>query len=351
MAQQPPVGTPLAGNAPTNADWGAGQWTGAGGGPQAQQFYAWQDFAKTFGRNPTQAELDQYSAYYASPGDPNRANIPTGNQAIASYYQQQNAPSAIDLQNQQVQQAQGAYTSQKGTINPQLGQMWQSMLGRAPTQDEMTHFGSLLASGQTDPYELQNYLKQTPEYANSQDAQFRQQLGGQMNDINGQFFSRYIQPSVMSQFASSGRDVSGASTGLQYALANAAKDLQLNSQQYLTGLGAQQYQGRQGVATQGYEAQLGQQYGVQNASLGNAISNQNNQLGQNWASTQYGRQSNDLMNYLRNLPKQGSNPFTSALSGALSGAALGTGKGGPGWGTAIGAAGGGLFGYGAGGGF
>lgn len=71
------------------------QYGGRGGGQQAGQYYAGQEFSKLFGRNPTQSELDQFSNYYLG-ADPNIANVAGGNQAISSYFNQQqqaaNAP-------------------------------------------------------------------------------------------------------------------------------------------------------------------------------------------------------------------------------------------------------------------
>lgn len=46
------------------------------------------EFNKLFGRNPTQSELDQFTNYYQG-SDPNIANSAGGNQAISSYFNQQ----------------------------------------------------------------------------------------------------------------------------------------------------------------------------------------------------------------------------------------------------------------------
>jgi hypothetical protein len=71
------------------------QYGGAGGSNQAGQYYAGQEFAKLFGRNPTQSELDQFTPFYLG-ADPNIANVAGGNQAVSSYFNQQqqiaNAP-------------------------------------------------------------------------------------------------------------------------------------------------------------------------------------------------------------------------------------------------------------------
>lgn len=323
-------------NARNNPYWSKG------GRENDARAWAFQGLYQSLGRSPNTDEIAQALPAYMGT-DPHRTDVASGDAWATQYKLQQNAPTAQDLWQKQQQASQQQYTGNADKWNGQVNALFQQHLGRAASQDELSHFGTLLATNQTDPYELTNYLKQTPEYTNAQDTQFRQQLSGQLNDVNSQFFKQYIQPSVIGQFASQGRDVSGASTGLQFALANAAKEMQMNTQQYMAGLGAQQYGGRQEQARQDYEAQMGQQYGRQNASFGNQISNQNNLLGQGWASANYGRQSNDLMNYMNNQRRAGPNPWISAFGGALQGAAAGGARGGlPG--AVAGGVGGGLFG-------
>lgn len=259
---------------------------------QNAQSSAWNDFRETFGRNPTQAELNQAAVAYMS-SDPHFENVAGGRGWIANYFQQQNAPTALDLYNQQQQKYQGQASQHFDTVSG----VFQSLLGRAPTQDELNHFGTLIASGQTDAYQLQQYLQQTPEAQNAADAKFRQQISGELNNVNQQFFGQYIQPNVMSQFASQGRDISGASTGLQFALANAAKEMQTNTQGYLANLSASQYGQNKSQATSDYQTQLAQQMGIQNASLGNQISNQNNLQQQGWNWAQNASQNQNLMDF------------------------------------------------------
>lgn len=337
---QPVVGTPLA---------SLPQYGGAGGGQQAQNYYAGQEFAKLFGRNPTQAELDQFSGYYS--GDPNMANLAAGNSAISAYYQAQSAPTPQDIFNRQQQQ----YKQNAPQFHDQVAQQFQSLLGRAPTQQELDHFGTLMASGQTDAYQLGQYLQQTPEYANAQDTQFRTQLGGQLNDINSQFFTKNIQPSIMGQFASQGRDVSGASTGLQYALANAAKEMQTQTSQYLAGVGASQYQGREAQATSDYQNMLSQNYGLQNAGVGNQMSMNNALFGNSLNFANTSQQQGQLMSYLRGMGRGSGTNWGSigGLAGGGLGAGLGFMAGGPagamlgyGIGSGVGGTAGGLFGGG-----
>ena len=162
MAQvyQPPTGeTPLAGDAPTQ--WGQGQWQGTGGGSQAQQFWAWQDFAKQFGRNPTQSELSMLAPSYMG-GNDQVTNRSAGQGAIASYYNSlANTPSNI-MANQQ-QQALDAYNKNPGQFDGQTNQIFQQMVGRNANTDEAAHFGSLLASGQIDSYGMSQLLGQSQE--------------------------------------------------------------------------------------------------------------------------------------------------------------------------------------------
>src|ERR1039457_1136172 len=75
------------------------QYGGAGGSLQAASYYAGQDFLATFGRNPSQQELNQLAPTYM--GDPNIANQAGGRAAIAQYYQNI-ANSPANLQKRQL---------------------------------------------------------------------------------------------------------------------------------------------------------------------------------------------------------------------------------------------------------
>jgi hypothetical protein len=81
------------------------QWGGAGGGAQAAAVYAYQDFMNQFGRAPSQQELAQFAPYYMG-ADPNIANVAGGNQAISSYFNQQNQIAQAPQQEAQQIQAQ-----------------------------------------------------------------------------------------------------------------------------------------------------------------------------------------------------------------------------------------------------
>src|ERR1700719_574987 len=211
----------------------APQWGGAGGGQQAAQVYAYQQFQKSFGRAPSQQELDQLTPAYMGV-DPNIANVAGGNAQVAAYYQQQtNTPQ--NVYNQQ----QNQYLNDAPKFSGQVGQVFQSALGRAPTADEATHFGALMASGQ-DAYQVQQALQQTQEYQNTANTNFQNQLQGQLQQSNSTYFNQYIAPSLQAQNALSGQ--APGSSALTGQLANAALQQNQGLQNFLAGTTAQNYQ-------------------------------------------------------------------------------------------------------------
>ncbi len=324
----PPSGEPLIQSLP--------QYGGAGGSEQAAEYYAGRDFYAQFGRNPTQSELSMLAPSYLS-GDPNIANTTGGKSAVASYYNQlANSPGNIYKKQQSDLQAKAPqfYDSVNG--------LFQSNLGRDATDAEKTHFGMLLASGQ-DPYEIQQALQQTTEYQTNATQKFSDQLKGQLQQSNQDYFQKYILPSIQSNNAMAGRTQD--SSGYQAQLANAAQQQNYNLNDYLAQVQAGGYQSAMSNNSANYQQLLGQQYGLQNANI-------SNQLANNAANTQYNQNLNMYQlqqqaynNYLRNYGKTQNNALGGGLQGALSGATTGFMLGGP-WGAlAGGVAGGGLGAY------
>lgn len=237
----PAGGTPLEGAVPEN--WGTGQWQGTGGGTTAQQYSAWRDFAKEFGRNPTQQELDMLSGAYA--GDPNITNSSQGKQAIANYYMNQSQTPANIYANQQKQWAADApksYDTVRSIVK--------SMYGRDATQDELNHYSTLIASGQADPYEIQQFIQSTPEYQNAQDKQFRSGLDTELQKSDTDFFNTQ-KGNIAQQFAMMGRATSPA---LDVALTQLASQLNSERGKYMAQLSASQYGGNKNAALDEYSA-------------------------------------------------------------------------------------------------
>lgn len=304
----------------------------------------WGAYKTIFGRAPTQAELSAAQPSYGTSGVTGVLGF------VGNAYQAQNAPTATQLQQQQQQQTTAAYTAGQSGFDQTTSGAFQSLLGRAPTQAELEHFGGMLATGQTDPYELQTYLQQTPEYQTTQNTNFQTSLGKQLNDVSGQYFQKYVAPDIQGQFAASGRDVSGASTGLSFALADAANKVNLQNQQFLAGTSASLYGNSQQAALQNYQGMLGQQYGLDNASFGNQLSNYNNTLAQGWNSANTLSQDNFIKQALGSYKSPGNGSGIGSLIGGGLGAAAGAYFGGPtgamaGYsaGSGIGGSAGGLF--------
>lgn len=309
MAYNPPSNEALLDNNPY-----AGV-AAAGGSDTAANNWAFQDFVKQFGRNPTQSELSMLSPSY-SIGDPNLLNLSAGKAQIASYFNQL-SQTPENLYNKQQDDLKGKAPQ----FYDQVNQTFQSNLGREATDAEKTHFGMLLASGQ-DPYEIQQALQQTTEYNTKQNSQFTDQLKGQLQSSNSDYFSKYIMPSIQAQNAQAGR--SQDSSGYQAQLANAAQGQNYDLQNYLAQVSAQGYQGSVNQNANNYQALLGQQYGLQNSNISNQLNNQANNQQYNQNLAMYQMQQQAYNNYLKQYGKRGGwvNDLSSGLNLANSAANL-----------------------------
>lgn len=291
----------------------APQWGGRGGGLEAAKVYAFNKFAQTFGRNPTSQELDQLAPSYIG-ADPNIANNAGGDAQVSAYYQQlSNTPQNI------YKQQQDQYLTDAPKFADQVNGAFQSNLGRAATQDELTHFGALLASGQ-DPYQVQQALQQTQEYQNTQNTNFQNTLKDQLQGSNSEYFNKYILPSIQAQNAMAGRTQD--SSGYQAQLSNAALEQNQGLQNFLAQTTAQNYQNSVGNATNQYANLMNQQYGLQNAGVNNSLSNQASNQQYNQNLNMYQMQQQAYSNYLDRYGKRDNG------LGGLIGGGLGAGLGG-----------------------
>lgn len=277
-----------------NASWGTGQWQGAGGGDTAQQYYAGKEFYKLFGRNPTQSELAQFSGAYA--GDANRTNTAQGNQAVSQYFQNfSNSPANVYA----TQQKQWAAKAPENYAS--VGQIVQQLLGRQATQDELSHYGTLIASGQADPYQIQNFIQSTPEYQNTQDKNFRTGLDSDLQKSDSAFFDTQ-KGNIAQQFARMGRATSPA---LDVALTQLASQLNSQRGQYLAQVSASQYGGNKAAALGDYgKTQQGVSDRITQNTAGIYGNNQNLNTRLN-SITDYNTQKNDYMDSLGRQNKPG----------------------------------------------
>lgn len=307
---------------------------GAGGSEQAAQYYAGQDFAAMFGRNPTASELAALAPSYMS-GDPNIANQTAGRAQVSAYYNSvANNPTNIAA----AQQAQGLakYQAAQAGFDATTNAAFQQATGQSATSDELSHFGSLLATGQIDAYGLSQLAGQTQQAQQYQTQQYQNQLSSNLQQTQGNYFQNYIEPSILSQSAAAGRDPN--SSGVQQAGVQAGQQQNYQLQNYLAQFGAGQYgqsaQNQQGV----YNQYLNQQYGLTNAGISQQLAGQSNLANQNQNMANQSYQQQAYMNYLNNYGK--SNGIGGALTGLLSGAATGYKS----TGSPYGALGGGILG-------
>src|SRR3990167_6925266 len=196
-------------------------WGNILGGPAAQAQSVYTNFMKLMGRPPTQAEVDEYSL------------MPGGAPGItAAVFNLKNSPDNIYKRQQE--------EYQKGAPDKyaDVGSAFKGLLGRDATQEELDHFGKLLSSGQVDQYQLQEFLKQEPEYLQNQDAQFREGLSGELSGYDKQYLEEQALPAIQSAYAKQGRSFEGS--GFKQAVANTAGAQNIERQKYLAGLSASQ---------------------------------------------------------------------------------------------------------------
>lgn len=199
------------------------------------------DFMELLGREPTASELalaiPQYQQDWNG-GETGRAYVA---QFAEGEKQKANSPEA----------KMAAAKAKAGEYYGNIDQMFQSSLGRAASDAEKQHFGTLMATGDYDAYTIGQFLQNLPEAVRAEDAKFRQSLSSELQGQDAQYFNEKVLPSIQSQFAQQGRDV--RSSGFANSLAQAATQQNRQRESFLSNLSAQQYQGNKGNARADYE--------------------------------------------------------------------------------------------------
>lgn len=230
-----------------------------GGSDSAAQQWAYLDFQKQFGRNPTQSELNSLAPSYST-GDTNKLDLSRGKQTVAQYFQNfSNTPDQINKTNQD------KYLKEAPQHFDAVNQVFQSQLGRAASQDELNHFGSAIASGSMDPYQLQGFIQQQPEFTQKQDASFRSGLSDELAGYDKQTLEKNLLPAIQANFSKQGRSVE--SSGFASAAASAAENQTVDRGKYIAGLSATQYQGSRERAYQDYANQVQQSQNLTNSGI------------------------------------------------------------------------------------
>lgn len=220
--------------------------------------------------------------------------------------------------------AQGPNLTQADITN-----QFQTVLGRAPTQSELTSYLQYANNGSINlaPTDVARILQSTPEFQQNQLMQygniFQNTLGGSDQRILG-----LAQASVGQQIASTGRSL--GSSGYVDAFAQAAQNLATSRQQQLAGFYGQGFGNiASNSAAQG------------NQALNYAQSQQQNTLDFQRSNYQYAL---GATNYYNALNTQQSNARQQALFSSLGGGIGMLGGAAAGAGTPIGALGGALIG-------
>lgn len=285
-----------------------------GGADNDSKAWLYDYFSKTFGRAPTQDELAQFAPIYRG-SDPNITDVAQGNAAVARYHQQQNP----------TDQYAAEVPKQADAINA----LFQQHLGRQATPEELNHFGTLLASKQYDAYTLGQVLETLPENVKKQDAAFRDQLSGDLQKQDAQYYNEQVMPGIAQNFAKQGRSFD--SSAYAQALAQAAQGQNRQREGFLSNLSASQYGNSQANAradylgNYAYNRDRSNQLADANTSRLNEISNFNMQKqAYDQYLARYGKKNswvNDLgtglnfANAAMNLGRGGANAFGGSGGG------------------------------------
>jgi len=266
-------------------------------------------FQNTYGRTPTQDEFNQVAPAFETANQPHVTNTSQGNALVSQLHSaSENTPDKLYAQ----QQAQ--YLADAPKHYDAVNQVFQSQLGRKATQDELDHFGSLLASGTTDPYQLQQFVQQQPEYQQTQNANFQNQLSGQLSGYDKQYFQNSILPSLQEAYAKQGRSFD--STALQNAATNSAQQQNTTRQKFLAQLSAQQYGNTQANAYNDYARQVQQQQNLTNQGVQAQYTGIQNTLDRSNQIQDYNTQAQLYNQYLAQYGKR-NNGLGSLVGGAV----------------------------------
>lgn len=259
------------------------------------------DTAKSIlGRGPSGSEFAQILPAFQGPN-----GLMTGRAFLSNLAQQYKSNPNLDP------------SAAQNNRNPQdtsnsITQQFQSILGRAPTADELAHFSQAIQSNQTDAYGLGSFLKTQPEYTNAQDKNFRGSLNDELQGYDQTAFDR-MKGDVVSDYASRGF-APGASPSLDYALTDLMGKITENRSKYLTQLSANQYGGNKDLATSDYKDTLNQMYSDSqsrnsaNSSYGQSL------LDRGFSGADYDAQKNDFTNYLNSNRPNNSNNMWNYLN-------------------------------------
>lgn len=272
------------------------------------------------GRDITSSDLDSFRPYFEGGTDTGRAYLTQLKQYEGT------TPEALK--------------KKAGNYSGDVNQAFRSVLGRDATPQEIEHYGSGLASGGLDSYQLADYIKQTDEYRTGQDKTFREGLNTELSGYDENAFKKGSED-IISRYSKAGIQHSPA---LDLALTNLMGDIAKERGRYLAGLSAEQYGGNKELARADYEGNLNKYLSDRDYERSLRQKSMDDYLGRSRELTDYDRQKSDYFDMLSRVPRgRRGGGLSGALSGALQGGAAGSPFG-P-WGSIIGAGAGATYGF------
>ncbi len=269
-------------------------------------YSAYKSAQDLLGRPLTSNEFAQLAPSFYNPADFS-SGITTGRAALAQLAER-------DKQNpENLKTKAPQYTDQ-------VNGLFQDLLKRGASQDEIQHFGTLLASGSVDPYELRTFIQATPEFQTQEDTKFRGSLANELQGYDQDFFSK-AKNDVLSQFSNQGI-TPGTSSSLDFALTDLMGKIATQRGQYLAGLSSSQYQGNKDAARNDYLSGMNNYLGQRNYTQQKSDQNLADFQTRGFNAMDYNTQRNDYLNFLNSQGGRG----RSGLGGAI-GPVLGAGIG------------------------
>lgn len=251
--------------AQTDRNFNNGTW-------DANYSNAYRSFKSQIGRDPTASEFAQLIPAF-------QQGTTYGNAIIGSI-RDRLAQNPNDPMNQ----------GRAGQYGGQIRQVFKSMLGRDATPEEVNHFGSLMSTGNVNAYQLQDFLRGTPEYQTQEDTKFRGGLTKELENADISFFDRAKQ-GLQAQYMRQGTNMSSA---MDSALTDLMGQIAEKRSQYLAGLSSQQYGGNKDLALQNYRGTQDRYLNEQNYNRGMSNSQNDYFRGRGDDLYDYQRQMDDM---------------------------------------------------------
>lgn len=254
------------------------------------------------GRDITENEFAQIAPRF---GTGNKQDIELGRAYLAQFADQEaNSPDNL--------------RKKGGQFSGDVNTIFNDLLQRGASQEEINHFGGLLASGEVDPYTLRQFVQQLPEYTSAQDAKSRESLNTELTQYDQDFFNKGKE-NVLSRYAQAGIQ---NSPSLDFALTNLMGDIQKQRSSYLAGLAREDYSRGRDVQRQDYTNSMNRLYGQQDYSQQRGDAYSDLLTNRAFGSIDYQRQQDDLLRLLNSQPRQGRGGI-GGLLGGLAGAGIG----------------------------